>query len=202
MRRLQSMGVSELIRSLYPRIYPIFDSERDHSLDDPNGEIHENMSQLPSGMRATSSSFEIGGCYLIGRGRRSGSNLSNYLQENCQSMYLWLDRHVEQQRIQEVFGFTRMKLEDLDPQSGILPVLETSLNRHVRSLISLIQHRNVGRFMIPQIVRPGMDGAELEVANLMVEDQSNDTWSFVEFLVFLHKQIQLEVILFEYDHMD
>jgi hypothetical protein len=45
------------------------------------------------------------------------------------------------------------------------------------------------------MTRQALDGAEHEFASLLVEDRNNEAQAYQEFLAYLHRQINLEVIL-------
>ena len=44
-----------------------------------------------------------------------------------------------------------------------------------------------------QIARQGIDGAEYEFARLLMEDRNNEAQSYVDWLVNLHRHIQMEL---------
>lgn len=44
-----------------------------------------------------------------------------------------------------------------------------------------------------QLARQGLDGAEYEFAGGLVEDRNNEERSYVDWLVHVHKFVQLEV---------
>lgn len=44
-----------------------------------------------------------------------------------------------------------------------------------------------------QLARQGMDGAEYEFARLLFEDRNNEQQSYVDWLVNVHRAIQLEL---------
>ena len=47
--------------------------------------------------------------------------------------------------------------------------------------------------MTIQLARQGLDGAEYEFARLLYEDRNGDAQSYVDWLVHVHRQIQMEV---------
>jgi protein transport protein SEC24 len=44
-----------------------------------------------------------------------------------------------------------------------------------------------------QLARQGFDGAEYEFARLLYEDRNNEAQSYVDWLVHVHRLIQMEV---------
>ena len=44
-----------------------------------------------------------------------------------------------------------------------------------------------------QLARQGLDGSEYEFARLLVEDRNNEAQSYVDWLVHVHRSIQLEL---------
>ena len=44
-----------------------------------------------------------------------------------------------------------------------------------------------------QVARQGLDGAEYEFARMLVEDRNSEAQSYVDWLVHLHRGIQMEV---------
>ena len=44
-----------------------------------------------------------------------------------------------------------------------------------------------------QLARQGIDGAEYEFARMLIEDRNNEAQSYVDWLVHVHKGVQLEV---------
>lgn len=74
-----------------------------------------------------------------------------------------------------------------------LPVVDTHLNMQVRNLVAYIENLRGSKSVRIQLARQGMDGAEYEFASLLVEDRNNDAQSYVDWLVHVHKFVQMEV---------
>ena len=47
--------------------------------------------------------------------------------------------------------------------------------------------------MAIQLARQGLDGSEYEFARLLLEDRNNEAQSYVDWLVNLHRHIQMEL---------
>ncbi|QSZ31359.1 hypothetical protein DSL72_000924 [Monilinia vaccinii-corymbosi] len=73
----------------------------------------------------------------------------------------------------DLFGEGKDNLKALDPYLSSLPILQTHLSA--------------------QLARQGLDGAEYEFARLLVEDRNNEAQSYVDWLVHLHRHVQLEL---------
>ncbi|KAI8447533.1 Sec23/Sec24 trunk domain-containing protein [Phakopsora pachyrhizi] len=173
MRYLRSMGAGATLLMIYPRMVPI------HQLSDEVGSINPNNGRLKLAplMRASYLRMEPDGAYLL---------------ENGDVMLLWLGNSVSPQIINDLFGVR--SLEELEPTKNYrIPRLNTKLSEQVRTLM---KHYNAHKGEIGNclmICRQNVDSSELEFANLLVEDQNNDAMSYVDYLCFVHKQIQNEL---------
>ncbi|KAL8713998.1 MAG: hypothetical protein Q9220_002144 [cf. Caloplaca sp. 1 TL-2023] len=174
MRFLKSASALELSLFLYPRIIPL------HSLPDescfPDAETGHLV--VPTSIRASFGRIEEGGAYLVDDG---------------QVCLLWLHQHVSPNLLEDLFGPGQTNLADLDPNMSSLPVLETHLNAQVRNLIAYWSAARGSKALTLQLARQGLDGAEYEFARLLVEDRNNEAQSYVDWLVHLHRGIQLEL---------
>lgn len=88
-----------------------------------------------------------------------------------------------------VFDFYRRLCQHM------LPVIDTEINRRARLIIEQIQERErTARYAQLQIVRHTCDAAlEAEFASLLVEDKNNDNMDYVDYLCFVHRNIQMEL---------
>ncbi|KAL9592457.1 MAG: hypothetical protein Q9179_006699 [Wetmoreana sp. 5 TL-2023] len=174
MRFLKSASPLELSLFLYPRIVAL------HSLPDnscfPDPETGHLV--VPPCMRATFGRIEDGGAYLVDDG---------------QICLLWLHGHVSPNLLEDLFGPSHTSLTSLDPNLSSLPTLETHLNAQVRNLIAYWSSARGSKALTLQLARQGLDGAEYEFARLLVEDRNSEAQSYVDWLVHLHRGIQLEL---------
>lgn len=174
MRFLKSASPLELSLFLYPRIIPL------HSLPDnscfPDPETGHLV--VPPCLRASFSRIEDGGAYLVDDG---------------QICLLWLHEHVSPNLLEDLFGPGNTNLADLDHSLSSLPVLETHLNAQARNLIAYWSSVRGSKALTLQLARQGLDGAEYEFARLLVEDRNNEAQSYVDWLVHLHRGIQMEL---------
>lgn len=167
------MGGMELSLYLYPRIIPI------HNLDEQDGFPNENGHlRMPASIRASFSRTEEGGAYLV---------------DNGQICLLWMHSHVSPNLLMDLFGEPYSTLQSLDPFISALPVLETHLNAQVRNILQYLSNIRGSKGLTIQLARQGLDGAEFEFARLLVEDRNNEAQSYIDWLVHVHRHIQLEV---------
>ena len=167
------MGACETSLYLYPRIYAL------HALDDADGFANENGHlRMPQAIRASFSKVEEGGAYLV---------------DNGQICILWLHAAVNPLLLSDLLGPSISALRDIDPFINSIPVLDTHLNAQVRNMIQWMEQVRGSKALTIQIARQGMDGAEYEFARLLVEDRNNEAQSYVDWLVHIHRQINLEL---------
>ncbi|KAI0598391.1 hypothetical protein F4775DRAFT_592386 [Biscogniauxia sp. FL1348] len=174
MRMIKSMGAAELSLYLYPKMIPI------HNLNPEDGFMDEQTGQLkmPPAMRASFSRVEPGGVYLV---------------DNGQQCLLWLHSQTSPNLLTDLFGEGKESLGQLDPYSSSLPVLQTHLNAQVRNIIEFLRAMRGSKALTIQLARQGMDGAEYEFARMLIEDRNNEAQSYVDWLVHIHKGVQLEL---------
>ncbi|CAG8723248.1 20660_t:CDS:10, partial [Dentiscutata erythropus] len=169
MRLIKSIGVSESIAIFYPRLFPV------HNLSDQVGYPDQRgIIKLPPLMRVSYARFEESGAYLL---------------ENGQVLMFWLGRQVSQDFIRNVFGVESIEL--IDPKICVLPVFENQTSAQIRSIIAHLQSQRSKDLRLT-IVRTQIDPSELEFNSLLVEDENNGAMSYVDYLCYIHKQIQTE----------
>jgi protein transport protein SEC24 len=171
---LRSSGVTETSLYLYPRIYAL------HNLQPEDCFASSTTGQLvvPPSVRASFARVEEGGVYLV---------------DNGQIVLLWLHASVSPNLIEDLFGPDKHSLHDLDPMLNELPILETLLNAQVRNLIQFMISSRGSKAASIQLARQGLDGSEFEYARMLVEDRNNEAQSYVDWLVHVHRAIQMEL---------
>ncbi|CAK7199823.1 COPII coat Sec23p-Sfb3p heterodimer component [Sporothrix eucalyptigena] len=173
-RMIRSMGALELSLYLYPRILPLHNLQPEEGFPDPEtGHL-----KMPPSMRATFAKVEPGGVYLV---------------DNGQQCLIWLEKQTSPNLLQDLFGEDKDKLQSLDPYMSSLPVLQTHLNAQVRNMIEFLRTLRGSKGLTIQLARQGLDGAEFEFARMLVEDRNNEAQSYVDWLVHIHKGVQLEL---------
>lgn len=173
MRMLRSIGCTELSLYLYPRIIPIHNMQPEDGFPNEQGQL-----QVPPALRASFSKIEEGGAYLV---------------DNGQICLLWLHAQVSPNLLEDLFGAGQSSLQGLSPQTSSIPLLETHLNAQVRNLLQYFATVRGSKAVTIQLARQGLDGAEYEFARLLVEDRNNEAQSYVDWLVHIHRQINLEL---------
>lgn len=93
----------------------------------------------------------------------------------------------------DLFGDEKTSLQSLDPSCASLPILETHLNAQVRNILQYLSTARGSKALTIQLARQGLDGAEYEFARMLVEDRNNEAQSYVDWLVHVHRHIQLEL---------
>ena len=173
-RMLRSCGITETALYLYPRIYAI------HNLQPEDCFANAETGQLvvPPTIRASYSRIEEGGAYLV---------------DNGQMVLLWLHAQVSPNLLEDLFGPELNSLQALDPQTNELPVLDTHLNAQVRNLLAYVATVRGSKAATIQLARQGLDGSEFEFARMLVEDRNNEQQSYVDWLVHVHRSIQMEL---------
>ncbi|KAF9909907.1 COPII coat Sec23p-Sfb3p heterodimer component [Lobosporangium transversale] len=171
MRMLKSMGVSESIAFLYPRMIPV------HEMDEKVGvkNLTTGRVYLPPLIRVSYARLNSSGAYLL---------------ENAQSLYLWLGRDINPQFLQDVFGVST--LDEVDSSLQYLPELNSRTSSQLRTIVSYMDSQR-SKYLNLIIVRQGRDQIELEFSNLLMEDKNNDAMSYVDYLCAIHRMIQTEV---------
>ncbi|KAJ5095581.1 hypothetical protein NUU61_004937 [Penicillium alfredii] len=172
-RMIRSFGCTELSLYLYPRIIPIHNMQPEDGFPNEHGQL-----QVPPALRASFSKVEEGGVWLI---------------DNGQTVLLWIHSQVSPNLLEDLFGPGHDSLQGLNPNTSSLPVLDTHLNAQVRNLLQYFSTVRGSKAVTIQLARQGLDGAEYEFARLLLEDRNNEAQSYVDWLVHIHRQINLEL---------
>lgn len=113
--------------------------------------------------------------------------------ENGQICILWIHALVSPNLLEDLFGPGYNSLKSLDPNTSTIPVLETQLNAQVRNILQYLSTVRGSKAMTIQLARQGIDGSEYEFARMLLEDRNNEAQSYVDWLVHLHRQINIEL---------
>ncbi|RKF81903.1 Uncharacterized protein C4.03c [Golovinomyces cichoracearum] len=173
MRLIKGMGSLELSLYLYPRMIPLHNLAPGDGYADEQGHL-----QMPSSIRCSFSRVEVGGVYLVDNG------------QNC---YLWMHAQTSPNFLTDLFGSDVDSLHALNPHLSSLPVLETHLSAQVRNILEYLKTMRGSKALTIQLARQGLDIAEYEFARLLVEDRNNEAQSYVDWLVHIHRYVQLEL---------
>lgn len=171
---MRSSGVTETALYLYPRIYAL------HNLNPEDCFTNAETMQLviPPTLRASFARVEEGGVYVV---------------DNGQIVLIWLHAQVSPNLLEDLFGEGKHHLQDLDPMMNALPVLETHLNAQARNLLQYLSTVRGSKAASFTLARQGLDGSEFEYARMLVEDRNNEAQSYVDWLVHVHRAIQMEL---------
>ncbi|KAL2258436.1 hypothetical protein VTK26DRAFT_8266 [Humicola hyalothermophila] len=175
MRLIRSVGARELSLYLYPRVIALHNLQPEDGFPDPA--LGGNL-RMPPALRASFAYVEPGGVYLV---------------DNGQLALLWMHAQTSPNLIADLFGDGKDSLQSLDAYTNEIPVLQTHLNAQVRNIIEFLRASRGSKGLTVQLARQGIDGAEYEFARMLVEDRNNDAQSYVDWLVHLHKGVQLEL---------
>lgn len=177
MRVFKSISPTTLGLLLYPRILPLHSLPLESGFPDPQtGHL-----VVPPCIRASFGRVEEGGAYLVDDG---------------QVCILWLHAHVSPNLLEDLFGPEYTSLQSIDPSMSSLPVLDTHLNAQARNILAYwgsFRGPRSGLAVPIQIARQGLDGSEFEFARMLVEDRNNEAQSYVDWLVNVHRSIQMEL---------
>ncbi|OAA50541.1 Sec23/Sec24 family protein [Metarhizium rileyi] len=174
MRMVRSMGALELSLYLYPRIIALHNLQPEEGFADPEtGHL-----KMPPSIRASFSRIEAGGVYLV---------------DNGQQCLLWFHSQTSPNLIGDLFGEDKDSLKKLDAYTSSIPVLDTHLNAQVRNIVEFLKTMRGSKGLTIQLARQGIDGAEFEFARMLVEDRNNEAQNYVDWLVHVHRGLQLEL---------
>jgi protein transport protein SEC24 len=174
MRLIKASSPLTLSHLLYPRIIALHTLAPTAGFPDPaTGHL-----VVPAALRASFSRIDDGGAYLVDDG---------------QTCLLWLHAQTSPNLLEDLFGPGTTTLAAISPDLAALPVLATHLNAQARNILAYWAALRGSRALTLQIARQGLDGAEFEFARLLVEDRNGEAQSYVDWLVLIHRGIQLEL---------
>lgn len=172
MRLIKSIGVASSIALFYPRLLAVHHLQPDVGPLEGTGDF-----KLPSLLRTSFSRLDPQGAYVL---------------ENGEYLFLWIGASIPPQWLQDVFGVD--SLQKVDVSKGVLPKLDNPTSKQLVGLVEYLQTqrpKGIARSIV--IARQQLDGAEVEFMNMLVEDANADAMSYVDYLCYVHKQIQDEV---------
>ena len=111
-------------------------------------------------------------------------------------MILYVGRNAVPLLLNDLFGPTCNSLSDLDHLLSTMPEVETTLSVQLRNILAYLAESRPARSLHVQIARQTIDGAEQEVASMLIEDRGSEAQAYQDFLPYLHRQINLEVSSF------
>jgi len=108
-------------------------------------------------------------------------------------MFLYIGRNSIPLLLNDLFGPSCNSLSDINPLHSTLPQVDSQISTQLHNLLAYISESRPSRSLHIQLVRQTLDGAELELLTLLVEDRNNEAQAYTEFLAYLHRQINMEV---------
>ncbi|KAI5888444.1 vWA-like protein [Schizophyllum commune H4-8] len=157
--KLLAGGVKEIVRRCYPRVMAVHDLEEGACLA-KEGEI-----VWPTLMRASHMFMEAHGVYLA---------------DNEELQILWVGASASPQLLLDLFGVDDIFAVDPRMVRPTLPALPTLLSRQVHAIIARRAHERGGRTLKFAIARQNLDGAEVEFADMLVEDENNGSMAYLD----------------------
>jgi len=167
-QRILAAGLRALIFSIYPRLYQLHETPESMGTYDP-----ETGRMIPPWITRSSHAWMQGhGIYLIDDGDVA---------------ILWLGGDADRGEMVGLLGVEGAH-ELPVPLPTRLPDLDTSLSQRVRTFLAHLERQSGSRRRF-LMARQNLDGAELEFANMLVEDTNNGGMSYMDHLQFVHRLI-------------
>ena len=111
-------------------------------------------------------------------------------------MFLFIGRTAVPLLLNDLFGPTCNSLADLDPLLTSVPETGAPISTQLRNLLAYVSESRPAKALFVQITRETLDGAELELHTMLIDDRNNEAQAYQEYLAYLHRQINLEVVSF------
>jgi len=162
----KTLPLDYLLQQLHPDLYAV------HSLDDKNAILREDRS-VPQPVRLPLSSAHVDrhGAYLLDTGER---------------MYLWIGAAISDQFCQDVLDVPNFK--SIVDATTELPQLENAASSRLNSFIQYLnEQRPVASSLL--LIREDSRSRSLFIEH-MVEDRTESSLSYVEFLQHIQKEIK------------
>jgi len=158
-----SVNPATLISLIYPRMYALHQLPKDCGLKDADGN-----SRLPPILRLSAESLDTQGVYLL---------------EDGQNLLAWIGRNVSASFVEEVFGSAEADQQTHIPPNELSSRIHAILkavrkSKHIHSAVQLLKQD---------------DAHALSFYNYLAEDKGHDAMSYVDFLCYVHKQIQTKL---------
>lgn len=162
-----SLTTPRTLWSLYPWMFALHDLESTVGIPDP----HTGWIPLPPYVRASHQYMESHGIYLI---------------DNGELTVLWIGSNTSSTHLRALFS-----VDDVCdiPYTSILPCSSSHLAQQLRNIVLVLESRRGGIVRPFLIARQNMDGSEIEVGNMLMEDENNAAMSCTDYICHLHKII-------------
>jgi len=167
LEQCKNLPVCYFMLELYPNLYPV------HALDDTNAlNKGDKVIPQPPLLQLSSANMDRHGAYLLDTGSK---------------MYLWIGAAISDQFVQEVLDVPNFA----SVQDGLmeLPTLDNPTSSRLRSFLS---HLNDQRpYSVSLLILREDSRARTLFLQRMVEDRTESTMSYYEFLQHLQKEIKI-----------
>ncbi|KAI0300156.1 hypothetical protein B0F90DRAFT_1630148 [Multifurca ochricompacta] len=170
--KLLGASVRSTMYHLYPRMLAVHDLNDSIALPHPETGIAE----MPSLMRGSHVFMRESGIYLI---------------DNEELQVLWIGQSASPQLLHDLFGVD--DIFEVDIQLTELPVMETRFSKQVRNILAQRCKEKGGRRTKLLIARQNFDAAEIEFADMLMEDHNNAALAYPDYLSLVHKHITTAV---------
>lgn len=164
---MKCLPLIPLIQSIYPDLYRVDNLELAKTQEDEEGQVVP----APDRLQLSAEHISLSGVYLLDRG---------------DLIYLYLGKITQTFFLEKIFGVAR--LTDVDPNLTDLPELENEDSDRLRSFIQFINNKKSHSVPI-KVVRDDLP-ARMEFINLLVDDRSESSFSYYEFMQHLKTQIK------------
>ncbi|CAF3246703.1 unnamed protein product [Rotaria socialis] len=162
----KTLPTQYLIQILYPDLYPI------HTIEDKSQIIQDGEDELhiPQRVHLSYQNIDSHGAYIL---------------DSSEHIYVYIGKAISDHFVQNVFNVETFSALPLDSYS--LPELENPLSMKIHNFLSyLIQSRPHG--VAIHIMREDSSNRQLFTRHL-IDDKSESTMSYVEFLRYIREQI-------------
>ncbi|KAH9965184.1 hypothetical protein BC827DRAFT_1259263 [Russula dissimulans] len=166
--KLRGASVRSTMYHLYPRMLAVHDLDQTIALPHPETGVID----MPSLMRGSHVFMQENGIYLI---------------DNEELQVIWVGQSASPQLLLDLFGVD--DIFKVDIRITELPVLESRLSKQVRNIIGQRSKERGGRVAKLLIARQNFDAAEIEFADMLMEDHNNAALAYPDFLSLVHRQI-------------
>ncbi|KAK9811733.1 hypothetical protein WJX72_009241 [[Myrmecia] bisecta] len=164
---IMAASVPNLLRLIYPNLYPVYDPAGDWGKPSPSGGV-----VLPPTMPLATDALNGSGAYLLDNGR---------------IFVLWLGRTISRDFLAQVFGVDPAH----PPQDSLGLAVEPARNNELSQRINaLLRALRAGRANYQNcfVVRQGSP-TEVHVLAYFLEDRGPGPYSYVELMAAIHKQV-------------